>query len=148
MTEEQIEKLRALWPENISTSEIGRRIGVTKGVVIGKADRLGLPRRPEPIALTRIEWTDERIATLRMMWPDNTVEEIRARIGVSKSAVIGKAHVLKLPMKASLPGLRSEGDAPISPHLSREPLAPMHPTSWNAIQVPVWVREGWSHGDC
>ncbi len=37
--------LTALWNEGIPTREIGRRFGVTHCAVIGKAHRLGLPRR-------------------------------------------------------------------------------------------------------
>ncbi len=48
-TEETIARLRALWNEGHSTAEIGRRMGVTKNAIIGKAHRLVLPRRPSPI---------------------------------------------------------------------------------------------------
>jgi GcrA cell cycle regulator len=44
-----IETLRALWAEGLSTAEIGRRMGVSKNAVIGKAHRLNLPARPSPI---------------------------------------------------------------------------------------------------
>jgi GcrA cell cycle regulator len=44
-----IERLRALWSEGHSTAEIGRRLGVSKNAVVGKAHRLDLPARPSPI---------------------------------------------------------------------------------------------------
>jgi GcrA cell cycle regulator len=44
-----IELLRGLWAEGHSTAEIGRRMGVTKNAVVGKAHRLNLPPRPSPI---------------------------------------------------------------------------------------------------
>ena len=47
--EEAIGKLRALWAEGHSTAEIGRRLGVSKNAVVGKAHRLDLPARPSPI---------------------------------------------------------------------------------------------------
>jgi GcrA cell cycle regulator len=47
--EETIGKLRALWAEGLSTAEIGRRMGVSKNAVVGKAHRLNLPSRPSPI---------------------------------------------------------------------------------------------------
>jgi GcrA cell cycle regulator len=47
--EESIEKLRALWAEGHSTAEIGRRMGVSKNAVVGKAHRLNLAPRPSPI---------------------------------------------------------------------------------------------------
>ena len=48
-TEETIERLRALWAEGHSTAEIGRRMGISKNAVVGKAHRLNLPARPSPI---------------------------------------------------------------------------------------------------
>lgn len=48
-TEETIDRLRAFWAEGHSTAEIGRRMGVSKNAVVGKAHRLNLPPRPSPI---------------------------------------------------------------------------------------------------
>jgi GcrA cell cycle regulator len=48
-TTEAIDRLRALWAEGHSTAEIGRRMGITKNAVVGKAHRLSLPPRPSPI---------------------------------------------------------------------------------------------------
>jgi GcrA cell cycle regulator len=48
-TVEAIERLRALWAEGHSTAEIGRRMGISKNAVVGKAHRLNLPPRPSPI---------------------------------------------------------------------------------------------------
>ena len=44
-----ITRLRELWDEGHSTAEIGRRFGITKNAVVGKAHRLDLPGRPSPI---------------------------------------------------------------------------------------------------
>ena len=46
---EAIETLRALWAEGHSTAEIGRRMGISKNAVVGKAHRLNLSARPSPI---------------------------------------------------------------------------------------------------
>lgn len=48
-TNEVIDRLRALWAEGHSTAEIGRRLGITKNAVVGKAHRLNLSARPSPI---------------------------------------------------------------------------------------------------
>jgi GcrA cell cycle regulator len=48
-TDEVIGQLRALWAEGHSTAEIGRRLGVTKNAIVGKAHRLDLSARPSPI---------------------------------------------------------------------------------------------------
>ncbi len=47
--EDTITRLRALWAEGHSTAEIGRRMGVSKNAVVGKAHRLNLTARPSPI---------------------------------------------------------------------------------------------------
>lgn len=48
-SETTIVRLRELWTEGHSTAEIGRRLGVSKNAVVGKAHRLDLPARPSPI---------------------------------------------------------------------------------------------------
>ena len=48
-TDDDIQKLRTLWAEGHSTAEIGRRMGVSKNAIVGKAHRLDLPGRPSPI---------------------------------------------------------------------------------------------------
>lgn len=47
--EETITRLRTLWAEGHSTSEIGRRLGASKNAIVGKAHRLDLDGRPSPI---------------------------------------------------------------------------------------------------
>ncbi len=44
-----IQRLRDLWTEGHSTAEIGRRMGVSKNSIVGKAHRLDLPKRPDPV---------------------------------------------------------------------------------------------------
>ena len=48
-TPDRIKILIALWEEGLPTSEIGRRLGVTKNAVVGKVHRLGLKKRQSPI---------------------------------------------------------------------------------------------------
>jgi GcrA cell cycle regulator len=48
-TPELIQQLSALWKQGLSTAEIGRRLGVTKNAVVGKAHRLLLDPRPSPL---------------------------------------------------------------------------------------------------
>jgi len=48
-TDDAIARLRTLWDEGHSTAEIGRRMGITKNAVIGKAHRLELAGRTSPI---------------------------------------------------------------------------------------------------
>jgi len=48
-TNEQVEELKRLWGEGLTTGEIGKTLGVSKNAVVGKAHRLGLQGRPSPI---------------------------------------------------------------------------------------------------
>ncbi|MHA1564655.1 MAG: GcrA family cell cycle regulator [Alphaproteobacteria bacterium] len=49
-TEERVMRLRELWTEGLSASQIAAQIGgITRNAVIGKAHRLGLEGRPSPI---------------------------------------------------------------------------------------------------
>ena len=50
-TDDMIARLRELWEEGHSTAEIGRRMGVSKNGICGKAHRLHLPARPSPIPI-------------------------------------------------------------------------------------------------
>lgn len=46
-TDDRITVLRQLWNLGVVTREIALALGTTKNAVIGKADRLGLPRREQ-----------------------------------------------------------------------------------------------------
>ncbi len=50
-TEARIAALGEFWRQGLSTAEIGRRLGVSKNAVVGKAHRLELVARPSPIKL-------------------------------------------------------------------------------------------------
>ncbi len=48
-TDELIEQLKTLWADGLTTGDIGKRLGISKNAVVGKAHRLGLKGRPSPI---------------------------------------------------------------------------------------------------
>ncbi len=48
-----------------------------------------------------IEWTAAEVFTLRRMWPKHSAKEIASRLNTTRNSVIGKAHRLGLPAKAS-----------------------------------------------
>ena len=69
-----------------------------------------------------MEWTEEKIAELRILWAEGlSTAEIGRRINVSKNAVVGKAHRLDLPARPS--PIRRDG-----PRLSSRPPAPRRVT--------------------
>jgi GcrA cell cycle regulator len=69
--DDNIARLRELWDEGLPTAEIGRRLGMSKNAVIGKAWRLELPPRrasdtPNPVpSLAEIM----PVGTDRCLWP-------------------------------------------------------------------------------
>ena len=58
--EETIRLLRDLWAQGHSTAEIGRRLGVSKNAIVGKAHRLELDARPSPIKRDVVKPASER----------------------------------------------------------------------------------------
>ncbi len=48
-TPDLIDQLSALWDQGLSTAEIGRKLGISKNAVIGKAHRMALTPRPSPL---------------------------------------------------------------------------------------------------
>ena len=49
-TEERLEKLKKLWDEGLSISQIGEQLGVSRNAIAGKVHRLGLKKRQSPIS--------------------------------------------------------------------------------------------------
>jgi GcrA cell cycle regulator len=52
-TPERLAMLRTEWATGAPTAEIGRRMGITKNAVVGKARRLGLPAREAPANIAK-----------------------------------------------------------------------------------------------
>ena len=49
-----------------------------------------------------MDWNDHAISTLRTLWNDgHSSAEIGRRMGITKNAVVGKVHRLKLPARLS-----------------------------------------------
>ena len=68
-TPQRVNALIALWDEGLPTSEIGRRLGITKNAVIGKVHRLGLAKRGSPIKEKPKAEVDENLVTLAKLRP-------------------------------------------------------------------------------
>jgi GcrA cell cycle regulator len=54
-TDERLEKLKELWTQGLSISQIGEALGVSRNAIAGKAHRMGLPKRPSPISRPKVE---------------------------------------------------------------------------------------------
>ena len=78
-TEETIAQLRLLWLEGHSTAEIGRRMGVTKNAVVGKAHRLKLSSRPSPIRRDR---TNDPVRPRPIPRAQRTAPEPRVQVDI------------------------------------------------------------------
>ena len=99
-TPERDGELLGLWDEGHSTSEIGRRMGITKNAVIGRAHRLMLPARPSPIRVNQAQaqpWDEEDDGLLRAIYGGGlTVAQIAERMGRTPHAISYRAANLGL----------------------------------------------------
>lgn len=59
-SEGTILQLRDYWAQGHSTAEIGRRLGVSKNAIVGKAHRLDLAARPSPIRRDKLGAAHDR----------------------------------------------------------------------------------------
>lgn len=81
-------RLTILWNEGMPTAEIGRRIGVTKSAVIGKAHRIGLPPR-DPIFINTRVLTDAEISEVRALHASGvSIKGISSRLHTHRSKIV------------------------------------------------------------
>lgn len=107
------------------------------------SDPAPTPRDPDALAATAGEgWTEARVAALRDLWGEgHATAEIGWRMGISKNAVVGKAHRLNLPARPSpLPAGAAPGGAgrehPAVTRHARAPLRAPAPTgTWTLPQA-------------
>lgn len=88
-----------------------------------------------------MDWSPEQVADLRRLWVDAKMpaSEIGRQLGISKNAVVGKAHRLHLPSRES-PIKRSAGGPRVyQRYVARHPLdAPKAPVAVPRAK-PVYV---------
>lgn len=97
-TDEAIQRLRELWAQGLSASQIGVELGCNKNQVLGKVHRLHLSMRQNPVGKGQPpRWTDEETQFLRdhPAWSDvkigvalgkdtKTVNSQRRRLGIGR----------------------------------------------------------------
>jgi len=126
-TEETIERLRALWAEGLSTAEIGRRMGISKNAVVGKAHRLNLPPRPSPIR------RDGPGSLARAPVPRRVVGSTLPPLAAAADPVV---HVVAAPVVAPVP-------VPVMPRpvaVMREPVVVTKAAPLRAVSQPRMGR--------
>ena len=150
--EETILRLRGLWAEGHSTAEIGRRLGVTKNAVVGKAHRLDLPARPSPIRRDATPGAQPRRPALRRVAgptlpPWGSTTDAAEPVSAQRSAPATIANVPSpvndtvAPVLVSLP--QASRPEPSRPEIARpETARPVisQPVPQVAKPVPVAVQ--------
>ena len=109
--EDTITRLRALWDEGLSTAEIGRRLGITKNAVVGKAHRLVLPARPSPIRREAGRVAPRRPAVRRVVGPTLPSMAPARVVEAPRPVEIPRAPVLP-PVSLGAPVLRAVPPTP------------------------------------
>ena len=86
-----------------------------------------------------MEWTEERIAELKRLWSEGySASQIAERLGgITRNAVIGKAHRLHLPSRPS-PIQRQIGERRMRSRPSMRPAA-MRTTTVDTVRAPMPV---------
>ena len=90
-----------------------------------------------------MEWNDETIARLRMLWDEgHSTAEIGRRLGVTKNAVVGKSHRLMLSPRPSPIRRGGEGQTPrrLQPKRMTGPTLPSLAQPVAAVPVRVAAR--------
>ncbi len=115
-TPEVISRLRGFWADGHSTAEIGRRLGVSKNAVVGKAHRLDLPARPSPIRRDGIQSPAARRPSCRVAGP--TLPPLSSNDAPPASAPVMTGAPTEVPveapLKARVEAARQTISAPVS----------------------------------
>ncbi len=122
--DETIRLLRDLWTQGHSTAEIGRRLGVSKNAIVGKAHRLDLDARPSPIRRDVVKPAADRPAPFPRMAGPTLPPLASANATASLPAPIPTNIQTLRPAVALSP--RPVAPAPAAPPVSR-PAVPAAP---------------------
>jgi len=90
-----------------------------------------------------MSWTDDRIDSLKRLWGDGlSASQIATQLGgISRNAVIGKVHRLKLESRIAKPTLEAAGREAVPEHvLPPAPPAPVPAPPRLVVAMPVAPR--------
>jgi len=124
----EIDRLRTLWHEGHSTRVIGIMTGRTKNAIVGKAHRLDLPSRENPIPR---EPGEPRSRPVRA--PVVTLPPLPSVVSLPPLFVFG-------------PYTRARSDAPPRPAVA--PVAARYVPVGRTCQFPMWGNEAPTHVYC
>lgn len=117
-TDDRVERLRALWKDGFSASQIAAKLGgITRNAVIGKANRLGLEGRARPSAPAR-----PKVVTPPR---SRTFSRIAMTPAVSPVIPLKPSKSEPVPTRTFKPGVHACGMADLGDHQCRWPLGPM-----------------------
>lgn len=134
-TEDTIIRLRELWAEGHSTAEIGRRLGVSKNAIVGKAHRLDLPARPSPIRRDASSSDGTRAAPTRRV--DGPTLPPLASTDTPLAAPVATLPISSVSAEAPLaPAMLSAGHATVQRSAVAAPVAPPRPVALAPVRVP------------
>jgi len=104
-TRERVALLRQLWDQGLTATEIGRRMGLNKNQVVGKAHREVFPRRQPANAYHASvkPTTDQQREIVRDLWATASFARIAECTGLGQRRVKDVARELGLPERD--PGL-------------------------------------------
>ena len=138
--EDVIGRLRELWAEGHSTAEIGRRLGVSKNAIVGKAHRLELPARPSPIRRESGEPTAERrAAPRRTEGPTLPPLASTGETPAPEPAIVPVAEPVSEPVVAVVPlPVVPKAPPPRPVQVAQPRLQPVAPRPYGRIVTCCW----------
>ena len=111
-----LKKLKALTGKGLSTSEIGKRLGMSKNAIVGKLNRLGWNAKAGGAAAATIPATTKKTATKKATEPKATVKKTATAAKKKEAAVkVPKATEKKVaaaPKKTTKPAEKTTAKAP------------------------------------
>ena len=106
-TKEKEAKLKKLWEEGLPAAVIGRRLGVSKNAVVGKAHQMKLESRPHPIVRVK-KLRQPLSAKTRGRTSPRILQELRSKSPAKKTKEKKRPSNSKMATRAP----NREGQAP------------------------------------